>query len=178
MAQEVRRLREPRSAQWLSDRTRKLGYCVTRSVIADLENGRRRYVTTAELCVLAWALKVPPIQLLYPDLPDGTVEIVPDVDKPSIEAVMWFSGELAYGHVEDEPAEFQAVEQGRELVKLSRERLTLESQISTLSDLIGRFKEQSQRQPFIGQIESAQTRIDAINERLHQIEGAVVDDAR
>jgi hypothetical protein len=188
VAQEVRRLRDPRSAQWLSDRTAELGYCVTRSVIADLENGRRRYVTTAELCALAWALKVPPIRLLYPELPDGAVEVVPGVEKPSIEAAMWFSGELAYipefpdpkdrQPTTDELQETLASHQGAELVRLARERVTLESQISSLSNVLARMKDQSVTQSLISQIESAQSRINAINERLRGIHGAVVGDGR
>jgi hypothetical protein len=61
-------------------------------------------------------------------------------------------------------------------VKFARERVTLESQISTLSGVARRFKDQSRQQPFIEQIESAQARINAINERLQQIDGAVVSD--
>lgn len=61
-------------------------------------------------------------------------------------------------------------------MKFARERVTLESQISTLSGVVRRFKDQSRQQPFIGQIESAQARINAINERLQQIDGAVVSD--
>jgi hypothetical protein len=45
-----------------------------------------------------------------------------------------------------------------------------------LSGVVRRFKDQSRQQPFIEQIESAQARINAINERLQQIDGAVVSD--
>jgi hypothetical protein len=179
VAQEIRRLRHPRSAQWLSDRTGELGHRISRPVISDLENGRRRYVTTAELCVLAWALKVPPVALLYPDLPDGPVEVVPGVDKSSIEAVMWFSGELVYGHLGDEPAEFLAVKAGAEPLELARERITLAGQIATWSKLAAAIKEPAVAQTFVDQIENGQARIDAINDRLQQIAAAKVQhDAR
>lgn len=56
----VKAIRGDRSAQWLSERTKEVGMAISRSTIADIENRRRRYVSTAELCVLAWALKVPP----------------------------------------------------------------------------------------------------------------------
>jgi hypothetical protein len=62
------------------------------------------------------------------------------------------------------------------LVSLARERATLESRISAGADVIARMKDPSARQPFIDQIESAQARINAINERLQQIDGAVVSD--
>ena len=59
VAQEVRRLRGSRSAQWLAGETKQCGHEVTRSVIADLENGRRRYVTTAELTVFGDSSHMP-----------------------------------------------------------------------------------------------------------------------
>lgn len=102
IAQEVRRLRRRRSAQWLADKTGELGYHVTRTVISDLENGRRRYVTTAELIVLARALNTAPIALMYPFpyYQEGKIQILPipegkqgrDLDK--IVAVQWFTGEF------------------------------------------------------------------------------------
>ena len=51
------------SAQALSDRTAQLGHEVKRSVIANLESGRRGTVTLADVFVLAQALMVPPIQI-------------------------------------------------------------------------------------------------------------------
>jgi hypothetical protein len=98
IALEVRRLRGKRSAQWLATRTADLGSEVTRSVISDLEVGRRRYVTTAELVILARALDTAPIALLYPAPYRDTVQVLPapegaevrDIDK--ILAVQWFSG--------------------------------------------------------------------------------------
>lgn len=93
---EIKRLRErppKRSAQWLSDRTGELGHLINRSTIADLEIGRRKHVLLSELVVIAAALEVPPITLLYPDLPDGAVEVIPGVKFTSIDAAQWFYGE-------------------------------------------------------------------------------------
>ena len=135
-------------------------------------------MTTAELVVLAWVLKVPPVGLLYPALPDGLVEIVPGVEKPSIEAVMWFSGEIAYGHYGDDPAEFLAAKGGVEPVEVARERTTIEGQIAVWSKLAAAAKDPAVAQYYVNQIESAQARIAAINERLQQIDGAVVNDGR
>lgn len=89
-ALEVRRLRDKKSAQWLADRTKELGSPITRAVISDLELGRRRYVTSAELIILAAALDTAPITLLYPPPYNETIELVPDVDEPKIGAVEWF----------------------------------------------------------------------------------------
>lgn len=42
---------------------------------------------------LAYALGVPPVALLYPGLPDGSVEVLPGITTSSIKAAQWFSGE-------------------------------------------------------------------------------------
>jgi len=84
--------KKKRSAQWLSDRTEKLGLKMTRQAIADLESGRRRYVTTAELVILAVALNTSPVLLLYPGGYDAEVELTPGVGVPEFVAAQWFSG--------------------------------------------------------------------------------------
>ena len=94
VAQEVHRLRGKRSARWLSDRTDELGYKVSRSVIADLENGRRRYVTTAELIVLAAALSTSPVALVYPGPYDRLVDLLPTETATELDAAEWFSALL------------------------------------------------------------------------------------
>src|SRR5271166_3235178 len=70
VAGEVRRYRErqqPRmSARQLSDRTGELGMLIPRSVLANLESGRRENVSVAEIVVLAAALNVSPIELMCP----------------------------------------------------------------------------------------------------------------
>jgi hypothetical protein len=94
IAAEIRRLRGGRSAQWLADRTKALGHHVTRSVIADLENGRRKYVTTAELIVLAAALNTAPVALVFPGPYDADIQLLPKEGQlwKAIWAVEWFSG--------------------------------------------------------------------------------------
>jgi hypothetical protein len=98
VALEVRRLRGKRSAQWLANRTAELGYHVTRSVISDLEIGRRRYVTTAEVIVLARALDTAPVGLMYPAPYRDKIQALPAPDGgqgrevETILAVQWFSG--------------------------------------------------------------------------------------
>lgn len=101
VALEVRRLRKGRgAAQWLANRTRELGFEVSRSVISDLEVGRRRYVTVAELIILARALDTAPIALLYPHpyYREGRIAVLPTPEEreprelEKIVAVQWFSG--------------------------------------------------------------------------------------
>ena len=61
VAREVRRYRESQrpkmSAQQLADRTAELGAPIPRSVLANLESGRRETVSVAEILVLAAALE-------------------------------------------------------------------------------------------------------------------------
>lgn len=94
----VKDLRGKRTGQWLADRTAELGMKMTRQTITDLENGRRRYVTTAELAVLAAALNTAPIALLYPGPYNQQIEVLPGVDWPrQIDAAQWFSGIQEHG---------------------------------------------------------------------------------
>ena len=96
VGREVRRLRgkdhAKMSAAGLADRTAALGHPISRSVIADLEIGRKKSLDVAELLVLAQALQVAPVQLVYPDLPKGDVEVLPGRFVESHEALQWFSG--------------------------------------------------------------------------------------
>lgn len=93
IGQTIKALRGKRSGQWLSDTTAEVGHRVSRTTISEIENGKRKSVSTAELAVLAEALEVPPMYLLYPNLPDGEVEILPGQLRTSTEAWEWFAGE-------------------------------------------------------------------------------------
>lgn len=144
----IKALRGDRSAQWLSEQTAEIGMPISRSTIADIENRRRRYVTTAELSVLAWALAVPPVRLLYPDLPDGSVEAVPGVTVSSMVAVTWFSGEATLGPGPEDVAAWSPTELQREtelingarIVQLSRQRCELNERIRMLSRMAQRLR--------------------------------------
>ncbi|WGJ86120.1 helix-turn-helix transcriptional regulator [Gordonia sp. SMJS1] len=87
------------SAQELSDRTAELGMRVSRPRIAALEGGKRGGdISVPELLVLARALGVPPLGLLYPGIPGEFVEPLPESGgvpsmTTSIAAALWFSGE-------------------------------------------------------------------------------------
>jgi|SRR4051812_34437058 hypothetical protein len=90
---EVKRLRDTRSAQWLSDRTQEVGHRLQRTMISELERGKRKYVTTAELVVLAAALDTAPVALLYPAPYDEDIEFTPGQTMSKIGAVERFSGQ-------------------------------------------------------------------------------------
>lgn len=68
---------------------------VTRTVIAKLETGRREAVSTAELQVLAYALGVPPVLLLFPLGYAETVELLPGHQVGPWAAIEWFYGNIS-----------------------------------------------------------------------------------
>lgn len=95
VAAEVRRHRDAQglSAQQLADRCADLGMPIGRSVLANFESGRRPSISLPELLVLAKALGVPPITLLFPIGREETAEPLPDHPVPTWLALGWFTGE-------------------------------------------------------------------------------------
>ena len=82
------------SATQLWEKTVQLGYPVTRVAISKIENNTRNgKLDIGEILGLAWALDIPPALLLFPDYPDGTVDIVPGVSGGGASAVRWISGQ-------------------------------------------------------------------------------------
>jgi transcriptional regulator with XRE-family HTH domain len=94
MAAEVRRYRQERSmsAQQLADRCAALGAPIDRTVIANLENGRRPFVSVAEVLVLAAALEVSPLVLAIPLGRRELIEILPGVEISPWDAADWWQG--------------------------------------------------------------------------------------
>lgn len=81
------------SAQRLAERCNKLGMpSLTRTVITKLENGRKESVSTAELAILATALDVPPVILMFPIGERDTVDVTPGWERDPLDAIYWFSG--------------------------------------------------------------------------------------
>lgn len=90
----ARLARGDRTAQEIADEVTRLGYPMTRALLANFETGRKKSLDVAELIILAAALRVPPVTLLFPDLPDGEVEVLPGHRRPTQEALWWFTGEI------------------------------------------------------------------------------------
>lgn len=65
IARTIREARGVRSTQWLADRTKELGHPISRVAISNLEVGRKSGVDVADLVILARALEVPPMMLIY-----------------------------------------------------------------------------------------------------------------
>lgn len=111
------------SAARLAEATERCGYAMTKAQISDLELGRKKTVTVPELIALALALELPPVQLLYPNLPDGQVEVWPNHERRSVLAAQWFSGELSRVQASDYAAPSDgehAAGTGVEAVELAR----------------------------------------------------------
>lgn len=81
------------TTQGLADRTAELGHPMDRSVIAKLEKGHRHTITVPDVLVLAQALEVPPVLLIFPVGQERSVETLPDKTLSTWEAAKWFIGE-------------------------------------------------------------------------------------
>lgn len=92
IARAIKTARGQRSAQVIADETARLGLPLTRDSIANIENGRKKSIDVPELLVLAAALGVPPLSLIYPDLVDTPVEALPGVHRTSGDAALSFCG--------------------------------------------------------------------------------------
>lgn len=98
VAGEVRRYRLQRglSAQQLSDRCAELGMLIPRTVVSNIENGRRGNITVAEILILGRALDVPPGVLVFPVGYAEQVEPTPGESTHPMRAIQWFSGESPF----------------------------------------------------------------------------------
>lgn len=75
----------------LSNRTREIGYPITRATIAKIEsNSRNSKVDVAEVLTLATALHVAPIDLIFPGLPSRKLFATQRVETTSEHAQEWF----------------------------------------------------------------------------------------
>ena len=165
--------RGDRSAQDIADRTEELGCPVTRSVIANFENGRKKSLDVCELMILAAAVGVPPVALLFPTLPDGPVEALPGQEIKAIAALRWFTAEW-----EAEGSESDA----GKVIALSRKRIELErirsvqqdylqgEALDTLPDTENAKKLRGLLLEVLGKNEE----IDDLNRQIAAIPGAVV----
>lgn len=87
----------PITAQALADRCAELGHPLDRSVIAKLEKGLRQTVTVADLLVLAAALEVPPIALVFAPAQEEETEMLPGHTVATWQGIEWFTGEAPMG---------------------------------------------------------------------------------
>src|SRR3982751_2985765 len=94
-AMQVRRYRNDR--RWtqpeLARRCKAAGLEWDRSVVANVESGRRKSVTVEEVFVLAHVLAVPPAMLLLPLRTGEPVEVAAGVELHPGLALRWFVGQ-------------------------------------------------------------------------------------
>jgi transcriptional regulator with XRE-family HTH domain len=86
------------TASQLSRRTAELGYPITRGAIAKIEsNLRSGKIDVAEVLVLAAALDIPPVLLLFPQVStDGGAVILPNFTTKEDDAVRWMAGQVSF----------------------------------------------------------------------------------
>jgi len=123
IARAIRTARQGRlSAQQLADETERLGYGISRSQIANYESGRKKSLDVAELLVIAAALGVRPLRLLFPDEPDDDVEMLPGQRTSTFHATARFTG--GPGHMWP----------GREVAELTEKLSRMEHIIASTAD--------------------------------------------
>lgn len=149
------------TASALAERTAELGYPVSRVAIGKIETGHREgKLDLAELVVLGAALRIPPVMMVYPDLPDGQVELLPGREKSSVEALAWFTGDtqLADGAVTD-PDSFAGT-----LLKLTRQRSEKQRMAQWAKRAATTFAEQNDEEKFTPAMDHALKLMDEIGE--------------
>jgi len=132
IAATVKAQRGKRSTQWLAERTAEMGHPISRTAISNLEVGRKRAVDVPELVVLARALGVPPVLLLYPAISAGEVEVLPGHRTSSWSAVQWFAGRAPYTAMDQTQkvfVDFGAYEDGARLIRLAQQDEELQRQL-------------------------------------------------
>ncbi|MDO1482052.1 helix-turn-helix domain-containing protein [Rhodococcus ruber] len=97
VGEQIQRVRKGRgiTVQRLSQLCSELRYPIPRSTLTNLETGRKESVVVQEVVVLAQALGVPAVELLFPGLPDGPFEYLPGQTATAWEALEQFTGETA-----------------------------------------------------------------------------------
>lgn len=168
VGQQVKALRGENTAVWLSEKTEQAGMKVSRSAISELESGKRRSISVAELLILAAALEVPPALLLFPNYPHGHVEPLPDVTTTSFDAVQWLDGRARLtGH-----PNVEYIPRAHELVSLAEERARLNY---AFASLLERKNDPDWIDKVFELIEHTDKRRDELDEQIRRA-GGVVDD--
>lgn len=86
--------RHGKSDQWIADRTKKLGHPLSRTAISEYRRGVRKTISVTDWLIIAAALGVPPVSLLFPGVPDGRVTLLPSLHAVvAFDAVQWVAGE-------------------------------------------------------------------------------------
>jgi hypothetical protein len=167
----AKKVRGTKSAAWLSQRTKDLGYQIPATVIAKLDSGHRGSVLSVpELLIIAAALDVPPLGLVFPDLPDGQVEIIPRYPGSSFNAYLWAAG-MAPSFVNPGARPKLAL-----LVNAVRDRWTALKEVGRLNTRASTEPDQTTRDAYRATFEAAKRQLAQINTEISEL-GGVINDA-
>ncbi|QRI76271.1 MULTISPECIES: helix-turn-helix transcriptional regulator [Rhodococcus] len=173
------------TAAQLATLTEELGFPLNRVAIAKIENGHRRgKLDVTELIVLARALQVPPVLLVYPDVPGGGVNLLPahHPDAVPIEsgsAAKWFGGVTSlflgwepFGDIEQQ---YKTAENNRRPMELLLQRTSLSERRGEMRDTLLRLYENAAPpKGFLESLTDLDRQIREVEEQMREL-GLTVD---
>lgn len=166
----AKKVRGTKSAAWLSQQTKDLGYQIPATVIAKLDSGHRGSVLSVpELLIIAAALDVPPLGLVFPDLPDGQVEIIPRHHGSSWDAYLWAAG-LAPSFLNPGARQPLAL-----LVNAVRDRWTALKEVAQLNTRASTEPDQTARKAYRAAFDAAKQQLAQTNTQISELGGVFKD---
>ncbi len=166
----VKKVRGTKSAAWLSDRTYDLGYRIPAGVISKLDSGHRGSVLSVpELLILAAALDVPPLGLVFPDLPAGQVDIIPNTPGSSLVGYLWAAG---MGPSIADPGAQPPLSL---LVNAAREQWAANQEIARLITPASTEPDPETREAYQAALKAARLRLAKLNTRISDLGGVLTD---
>lgn len=148
-----------------------MGYPISRAAIANYESGRKKGLDLGELLVLSAALGVPPLVLLFPALPDGPVEALPDLTVDSWDAAAWFSGE-ARSLVTGAAAVTETTESKR--IRAVRERLAQLASIGRFYDWTEQIRARPEPlKPGDPEMRALKLQLESLRDEVARLEGLI-----
>lgn len=156
---QVRALRTERgwSARELAGRMTAEGVPWDRSVVANLETGRRSGLSVEEWLALARVLDVPPLHLLAPLDDDEPVAVTPNLTVPAKTLRAWIRGQRT--PISESP-EFMRHRPADE-----RDELAID--VATLNRVIQAMEIETERMRMV--VEGARERVEGARERLERL---------
>lgn len=170
----VKEARKGRSAAWLSDRTAELGYRISPTVIAKLDSGHRGDVlSVAEWLILSAALDVTPMSLLFPDIPDGPVDMLPGVQQTSFTAAVWVAGDDIEGFVARPDALSTLDLRHYEVMKAALQRAHYERHLAELKNMLSSADSDDEVDKLTSSMVRTRQQLQSVNERIRSLGGMV-----
>jgi len=127
---------------------------------------------------LSLVLGIPPVELLYPALPDGTMEVWPDVETTSFQALQWFSGEIAARDID--PRLSPEAHESNKRVQLARWYANARNEIGWARGAVVRARMAPHDSPLTedeakAKLENAKKVEERLRERLREVAGTIDD---